>query len=129
MRGALADPGEEARDVVPHGTIRLRAAGGLGSKGPEGRSCPGPVYARPHDIDVDRHPNGGGIEAVVRGVRPLGDVVRIELERRDGTGSVDVKLSCERYGESPLAKGERVYLRPCNPQVFLEARGPIAVAQ
>ena len=89
----------------------------------------GRVYARPHEIDVDRHSNGGGIEAVVRDVRPLGDVVRIELERRDGTGSVEVKLSRERYGESRLAKGERVYLRPRNPQVFLEARGPIALAQ
>ena len=49
--------------------------------------------------------------------------------RRDGTGSVEVKLSRERYGESRLAKGERVYLRPRNPQVFLEARGPIALAQ
>jgi sulfate transport system ATP-binding protein len=90
---------------------------------------PAQVYARPHEIDVERHPNGGGIEAVVRDVRPLGDVVRIELERRDGTGSVEVKLSRERYGESRLAKGERVYLRPRNPQIFLEARGPIAVAQ
>ena len=90
---------------------------------------PAQLYARPHEIDVDRHPNGGGIEAVVRDVRPLGDVVRIELERRDGTGSVEVKLSRERYGESRLAKGERVYLRPRNPHVFLEARGPIALAQ
>jgi len=31
--------------------------------------------------------------------------------------------------KSRLAKGERVYLRPRNPQVFLEARGPIALAQ
>ena len=54
----------------------------------------------PRRDDVDRHPNGGGSEAVVRDVRPLGDVVRIELERRDGTGSVGVKLSRERYGES-----------------------------
>ena len=75
-------------------------------------------------------PNGGGIEAVVRDVRPLSpDMVRIELERRGGTGSVEVKLSRERYGESRLAKGERVYLRPRNPHVFLEARGPIALAQ
>ena len=60
------------------------------------------VYARPHEIDVDRHPNGRGIEAVVRDVRPPGDVVRIELERRDGTGSVEVELSRERRG-SPRA--------------------------
>ena len=50
-----------------------------------------------------------------------------ELERRDGTGSVEVKR--ERYGESRLAKGERVYLGPRNPQVFLEAWGPVALAQ
>ena len=48
---------------------------------------PAQVYARSHEIDVDRHPNGGGIEAVVRDVRPLGDVVRIELERRDRPGA------------------------------------------
>jgi hypothetical protein len=48
---------------------------------------PAPVCARPHEIDIDRHPNGGGIEVVVRDVRPLGDVVRIELKRPDGTGA------------------------------------------
>ncbi|MGH8578492.1 MAG: TOBE-like domain-containing protein [Gammaproteobacteria bacterium] len=90
---------------------------------------PAQVYAPPHGIDVDRHANGGGIEAVVRDVRPLGDVVRIDVERRDGTGSVEVKLSRERYRESRLARGERVYLKLRNPQVFLEARGPIAVAR
>ncbi len=82
---------------------------------------PAQVYARPHEIDVDREPIGGGIEALVRDVRPLGDVVRIELERRDGAGDVEVKLTRERYGEARLEKGDRVYLRPRNPQVFVAA--------
>ncbi len=96
--------GDIAVDLEDHGDVH---------------DVPAEVYARPHEIDVDRQPDGGGIEALVRDVRPLGDVVRIELERRDGTGSVEVKLTRERYGESCLIKGERVYLRPRNPQVFL----------
>ncbi len=79
--------------------------------------APAVLYVRPHDIEVARHANGG-IEAIVRAVRPFGSLVRLELERSDGAGPVQAQLSRDRYREHGLRSGERVYLRPQNPRVF-----------
>ncbi len=85
--------------------------------------APALLYVRPHDIEVARERNGnGGIEAVVRKVRRFGAVVRIELERLDGAGIVEAELSRDRYQEDGLHKGERVYIRPQSPRVFMQEK-------
>jgi sulfate transport system ATP-binding protein len=85
---------------------------------------PALIYVRPHDIAIDRQPNGeGGIAAVIREIRPLGAVVRLELERQDGGGFVEAQLSRERYRGIDLKEGERVYVSPRNSRVFVREAG------
>jgi len=77
------------------------------------------VFVRPHDIEILRKPNGsGGIEAVIRDIRPLGSLVRLHLERRDDGGAIEAHLSREQYREQALNAGESVFVRPRNPRVF-----------
>jgi sulfate transport system ATP-binding protein len=87
----------------------------------ETHDTPALIYVRPHDIEVERRPNGeGGIEAMVRAVRQLGAMVRLELERQDGGGFVEAQMSRERYRGYELQAGEQVFIRPQNPKVFVE---------
>ncbi len=80
------------------------------------------IYVRPHDIEVDRQPNGeGGLKAIVRDVRQLGATVRLELERQDGGGLVEAQMPRERYRDYELHEGEQVFIRPQNPRVFLKS--------
>jgi sulfate transport system ATP-binding protein len=81
---------------------------------------PALIYVRPHDLVVERKPNGeGGIEARIADIRPLGAIVRLELERQDGAGMVEAQLTRERYNEFALRVGERVFIRPQNLRVFV----------
>ncbi|MGQ0658232.1 MAG: sulfate/molybdate ABC transporter ATP-binding protein [Chromatiales bacterium] len=83
---------------------------------------PALLYVRPHEIEVVRETNGrGGIEAVVRDVRRFGSSVRLELERADGNGTIEAELTRERYLAQAFREGERVFARPQNPRVFIDA--------
>jgi sulfate/thiosulfate transport system ATP-binding protein len=85
----------------------------------DAQHAPALVYVRPHDIEVDRKPNGGGgIEAIVRDVRQLGATVRLELERRDGGGLVEAQMSRDRYRDYELQSGEQVFIRPQNLRIY-----------
>lgn len=78
-------------------------------------------YARPHDIEISREPNGqGDFSTVVRDVRRLGNTVRIELERIDGQGMVEAEMSRERYLSAALSKGEQVFVKPRNMRMFVD---------
>ena len=87
----------------------------------DAHDAPALVYVRPHDIEVDRKPNGeGGIEAIVRDVRQLGATVRLELERRDGGGLVEAQMSRDRYRNYELQSGEQVFIRPQNLRIYFK---------
>ncbi len=87
----------------------------------DAQHAPALVYVRPHDIEVDRKPNGGGgIEAIVRDVRQLGATVRLELERRDGGGLVEAQMSRDRYRDYELQSGEQVFIRPQNLRIYFK---------
>jgi sulfate/thiosulfate transport system ATP-binding protein len=60
------------------------------------------------------------IEAVVRDVRAVGSLVRLELDRIDGDEIIEVELTRERYVELDLREGERVFVKPRNLRVFLK---------
>lgn len=49
-----------------------------------------------------------------------GPVVRLELDRKDGSGSVKAELSRERYQEFGIGRGEHVFIKPKNLRVFPE---------
>jgi sulfate transport system ATP-binding protein len=82
--------------------------------------APAVAYVRPHDIELDRVREGAMIEAVVRDVRAVGSLVRLELDRTDSDEVIDAELTMERYNELGLQEGERVFVRPRNLRVFLK---------
>jgi len=77
------------------------------------------VFVRPHDIEVLLAPNGSAtLPALVREIRALGAFIRLELDREDGQGGVEVQITREQYREFGLKRGQRVYLRPRAARVF-----------
>jgi sulfate transport system ATP-binding protein len=82
--------------------------------------APAVAYVRPHDIELDRVRDGAVIEAIVRDVRGVGSLVRLELDRVDSDEVIEAELTRERYEELELREGERVFVRPRNLRVFLK---------
>jgi sulfate transport system ATP-binding protein len=78
-------------------------------------------YVRPHELEVLRQPSGSqAVRALVRDVRRVGSVIRLELERLDGRGTLEAELARERYedDEKALRKGEHVFVQPKSLRVF-----------
>jgi len=68
-----------------HGRVHAGRAqmGELEIEVPEHRAtqdAPAVAFVRPHDIELDRARDGAVIEAVVRDVRAVGSLVRLELD-------------------------------------------------
>jgi sulfate transport system ATP-binding protein len=79
------------------------------------------AYVRPHDIEIERdRGNGASIEAIVRDVHAAGPVVRLELVPRGGGDPIEAELTRDRHLELALKKGERAFVTPRNPRVFVE---------
>ncbi len=75
-------------------------------------------YVRPHEIEILRDRGTGTIAAKISDIRPLGATVRIELERTDGRGLVEVELTRDRFANKGFLHGESVYLQPKRLRTF-----------
>lgn len=76
-------------------------------------------YVRPHEIDISPGGDGAqGINAHIRDIRRFGAVVRVELERSDGLGTVEAQISRETFRENGLHKGDAVVIQPKRLKVF-----------
>jgi len=76
-------------------------------------------YVRPHEIEILRDGGSQGtIAAKISDIRPLGATVRIELERLDFHGAVEVELTRDQFSRKGLREGEKVYLRPKRLRTF-----------
>jgi sulfate transport system ATP-binding protein len=70
------------------------------------------LYVRPHDLDVERHPNGRPCwGAQLERLTPLGGIVRLDVTIGDGT-RLHLELPRERHRELELKPGETVFLAP-----------------
>ncbi|MBI2306876.1 MAG: sulfate ABC transporter ATP-binding protein [Rhodocyclales bacterium] len=87
------------------------AAGGESGEGGETLA-----FVRPHEIDIERGPVAGGLEAEVQDVHPIGPVVRVELAH--ASELIEVELTRERADALGLAKGQHVWLKPRQVKVF-----------
>ena len=74
------------------------------------------AFVRPHDIDIERGPVAGGLEAIVQDVHAIGPLVRVELAHESEL--IEVELTRERAIELALAKGQQVWLKPRQVKVF-----------
>lgn len=88
---------------------------------PEAQDAPAVAFVRPHEIDLQiNHNSRQGIEAVVRCLRILGPVVRVELDCKGGGEQVVVELPGDRYQELKLKEGDRVSVQLREPRFFLK---------
>src|SRR5262249_29176491 len=107
---------------VFHGRVRNGRAvlGGVevDYPGPVADDTRAALYVRPHELDIDRHPDGASLPAQVVHVNPAGPVVRVELVSPEFGASVRAEVSPARYAELGLKPGDRVYVAPRRVRVF-----------
>src|SRR5829696_5208462 len=95
----------------------------MGFVGPVNRI--GETWVRPHDFELELHPNGHSTEAMVERLVHLGFEVRVELVRGDGE-QLSVQISRDEAHQLELERGQIVYGRrstrpsaaprnPCTP--------------
>jgi sulfate transport system ATP-binding protein len=75
-------------------------------------------YARPHELEVSRVDEGGGLWTTVIDVRVTGAVVKMEVNDDDGR-PIQVELGREQYELTRAIVGERVYVKPRRVRVFM----------
>ncbi len=78
------------------------------------------VYIRPHELEIERCPNGvkSATARIVR-IHPAGPVTKIQLQTVPQGIVLSAELSRERYEELLLKDGETVYVFPRRVRVFL----------
>jgi len=90
----------------------------------EARNAPAVVYARPHEIEIDRYSPGlPGIQVQLTRLLVVGPTARLELERADGSEIIEAQLPAERVRNLNLILGETLLIRPSKMHVFLDAKG------
>ncbi len=87
---------------------------------PEGQAM---AFVRPHDIDIERGPVAGGLEATVQDVHAIGPLVRVELAH--ASELIEVELTRERATVLKLARGQQVWLKPRQVKVFTVAEAAL----
>jgi len=81
---------------------------------------PATVYARPHEIEIERFsPGQEGIPAVLQRMLVIGPIARLELERDDRAEIIEAEIAAERVRSLNLRQGETLLIRPSKMQVFL----------
>lgn len=98
LHGAWAEVGREPSEEPEHDRDQAMA------------------FVRPHDIDIERGPIAGGIEATVQDVHAIGPLVRVELAH--ASELVEVELTRERANVLRLVRGQAVWLKPRQVKVF-----------
>jgi sulfate transport system ATP-binding protein len=83
----------------------------------ESRTAAG--YSRPHELDISRADEGGGLWTTVTDVRVVGAIVKIEVTDADGR-PIQVELGRERYQVIRAIIGESVYVKPRHVRVFMD---------
>ncbi len=104
-----------------HGRVEDGRAivGGLELPAPHDADRPVVGYARPHDLDINRHPNGEpSLPGRVARVHAAGFQVRLDVHLLAENRPIEVVLSQERFKELALRRGETVYVRPRAIKVF-----------
>ncbi len=109
---------------VFHGRVESGRAvvGGMEMEYPEyphGESREVRAYARPHELEVARRPQGGSnLKAEVLRVNAAGPLVKVELFSNDFALPLVVALTAERHQELALKAGDAVFVFPKKLRVF-----------
>jgi sulfate transport system ATP-binding protein len=88
--------------------------------------APALAFQRTYETELSRAPGDPfAIAAVIRHVRTLGPMVRLELERDGGGERIEAQLTRSHFRELDLGVGDRVYVGAGNVRVFLGDGGPV----
>ncbi len=82
---------------------------------------PATGYARPHELDLSRTDDGGGLWAMLIALNTTGIVAKLELAD-DAGQAIQVELSRDALAALAPRTGERFYVKPRTLRVFLAAR-------
>jgi sulfate transport system ATP-binding protein len=78
------------------------------------------AFARPHEIEVDRYSPGlKGFPVQLSRVLMIGPTARLEVERDDSAGLIEIELPAERVRDLSLKPGEMLVIHPRRIQVFV----------
>jgi sulfate transport system ATP-binding protein len=103
--------------IAPDGGSVAPALNGHADKADWNRAL---LYVRPHLLDIDLTPNGGGshFPATVVRINPAGPQVKVELRAQWGD-LVQVELGHERFRSLGLTPGAEVFVRPREARAFV----------
>jgi sulfate transport system ATP-binding protein len=76
-------------------------------------------YSRPHELEVGRTDEGGGLWATVSDVRMAGAIVKIEVFDA-ARQPIQIELGREQYERIRVIIGETVYVKPRRVRVFMD---------
>ena len=80
------------------------------------------AYARPHEVEVDRHsPGSPGIAVRLERALVVGPLARLELKRTDTGGLIEAEIPVDEYRSRGFRDGETLVVRPRRLRVFLDA--------
>jgi sulfate transport system ATP-binding protein len=98
---------------------RMSEMGSLVPEHSNSHDAPVTGYVRPHDLIVERQSNGSAaIPARISDLSAVGPIVRLELQRQDGGGTLRAEVSRARYKELGFEKGDEVHVSPQRIKVF-----------
>jgi sulfate/thiosulfate transport system ATP-binding protein len=87
---------------------------------PHAEETPAQIYVRPHELEIDRLPNGSSsLLALVQHVNAAGSVAKVHVSVLDSATELAVEVSQERLAELSLKSGDNVYVSPRRTRVFL----------
>ncbi len=75
------------------------------------------VFLRPHDVDINRLPAEGYVDALVDRITHLGWEIQLDLTLGDGQTLV-ANLSRDRFRELNLQPKTQIYIKPKNAKAF-----------
>jgi sulfate transport system ATP-binding protein len=79
------------------------------------------AYVRTYEVDLAPTADGTpAMGAIVRRVRRLGSVVRLELDREEDGKVIEAELTRGRHEELGVVKGDKVFVSARRARVFLE---------
>jgi sulfate transport system ATP-binding protein len=85
------------------------------------RDTPALIYARPHEIEIERFsPGANGISVQLNRLLVVGPTARLELEREDTGEIVEAEIPAPRARALNLKLGETLVIFPRSSQVFIE---------
>jgi sulfate transport system ATP-binding protein len=121
------------RGRVHKGVVRLGDAEVDAPELAETQDSPAVAYVRPHDLVLSKqNPGGRTLAAVVRKVKAMGPLARVELTYGEGK-SFEAQIPIETLYELALQVGEPVFVSPRRMKVFVDEdldsamQGPLGV--